>query len=70
MLQALNPGQGAAARDADRPNLRDAEAAQIRFNLRHPLYRRLARLTVDTTTLTPEQTVPSVLQTIAALDLH
>ncbi len=70
MLQALNPGNGAAARDAERPNLRDVEAAQSRFNLRHPLYRRLARLTVDTAAISAEQTVPAILQTIEALDLH
>lgn len=64
MLQALNPGTGAAARDADRPNLRDAEAAQLRFNLRHPLYRRLASITVDTAALTLDQTVPALLAAI------
>lgn len=64
MLQALNPGQPATARDADRPNFRDPGAAEARFNLRHPLYRRLARITVDTAAITPGQTVPAVLQAI------
>lgn len=64
MLQALNPGAGVAARDADRPNLRDPQAAQARFNLRHPLYRRLARVTIDTAPLSPEQTVPALLRAI------
>ncbi len=64
MLQALNPGQPATARDADRPNLRDPGAAEARFNLRHPLYRRLARITVDTAAITPGQTVPAVLHAI------
>ena len=61
MLQALNPGHGAAARDADRPNLRDSDAARLRFNTRLPLYRRLARVTVDTTVLSAQQTVPAIL---------
>ncbi len=65
MLQALNPGAGAAARDADRPNLRDSDTAQARFNLRHPLYRRLARITVETSALSPEETVPVLLRAIA-----
>ncbi len=56
-----------APRDADRPNLRDPDAALARFNLRHPLYRRLARVTVDTSHLTPAQTAPAILQAIADL---
>ncbi|GAC1359701.1 MAG: shikimate kinase AroK [Acidobacteriaceae bacterium] len=67
MLQALNPGEGDAARDANRPNLRDAESARARFNLRQPLYRRLARVIVDTVALTPAQTVPAVLSAIENL---
>ncbi len=64
MLQALNPGSEEAARDADRPNLRDAAAAQARFNTRHPLYRRLARICVETDTLGLSETVPAVLKAI------
>lgn len=48
-----------------RPVLADPEAAQLRFSLRHPLYLRLARLTIDTTALTPEETAEAV---IAALN--
>ncbi len=39
-----------------RPVLSDPEAAQARFSARHPLYVRLAGLTIDTAALTPHQT--------------
>lgn len=48
-----------------RPVLADPDAAQFRFAARHPLYLRLAHLTVDTTAIAPEKTVDSV---IAALN--
>jgi shikimate kinase len=51
--------------DIARPVLDDPEAAQLRFASRHPLYLRLARLTVDTAALTPDQTVAAL---IAALN--
>ncbi len=63
MLQALNPGS-APARDAARPNLRDADAAQTRFALRHPLYRRLARLSLDTGALSPAETAAQILRSL------
>lgn len=47
-----------------RPVLEDPDAAQLRFSVRHPLYRRLAHLTIDTTVLTSEETVDAL---IAAL---
>jgi shikimate kinase len=47
--------------DIARPVLEDPAAAQLRFARRHPLYRRLARLTFDTTAQTPEETVESLL---------
>lgn len=40
-----------------RPVLADPDAAQLRFTTRHPLYVRLAHLTIDTTSITPEETV-------------
>ena len=43
--------------EIDRPVLADPDAAQLRFSLRHPLYLRLAGLTIDTGELSPEQTV-------------
>jgi len=47
--------------DIGRPVLADPEAAQLRFARRHPLYRRLARLTIDTTDSTPAETVEAIL---------
>jgi shikimate kinase len=47
--------------DIARPVLEDPTAAQLRFARRHPLYRRLARLTLDTTAQTPEDTVEALL---------
>lgn len=44
-----------------RPVLTDPAEAQLRFARRHPLYRRLAALTIDTADLTPTQTVDSLL---------
>jgi shikimate kinase len=48
--------------DIARPVLADPTAAQLRFQKRHPLYRRLANLTIDTTDQTPEQTVETILK--------
>jgi shikimate kinase len=61
MLQALNPGA------VSRPNLQDAASAQARFTARHPLYRRLARATIDTADLTPEEAVPALLSRLGTL---
>jgi shikimate kinase len=47
--------------DIARPVLTDPAAAQLRFAHRHPLYRRLAALTIDTADLTPDQTVEAIL---------
>jgi len=55
MLQALNPGS------TDRPILADPTTAEARFLQRQPIYRRLARLTLDTANLTPEETVAAIL---------
>jgi shikimate kinase len=43
--------------DIGRPLLADPAAAQARFDARHLLYSRLASFTVETTNLTPEETV-------------
>jgi shikimate kinase len=45
-----------------RPVLADPAAAQLRFQKRHPLYRRLANLTIDTIDQTPAQTVEAILK--------
>ena len=55
MLQDL--GDPASAR----PVLADPALAQQRFNKRHPLYRRLANLTIDTTDQTADQTIDALL---------
>ena len=47
--------------DIARPVLADPAAAQQRFQKRHPLYRRLANLTLDTANQSPEQTVDALL---------
>jgi shikimate kinase len=47
--------------DIARPVLEDPAAAQLRFARRHPLYRRLAGLTIETADLTPTQTVEALL---------
>jgi shikimate kinase len=44
-----------------RPVLEDPAAAQLRFERRHPLYRRLANLTIATSNQTPGQTVDALL---------
>ncbi|MCU1253648.1 MAG: shikimate kinase [Edaphobacter sp.] len=49
--------------DIARPVLADPTAAQLRFQKRHPLYRRLANRTIDTADQTPEQTVEAILKT-------
>ena len=59
MLQDL--GDPALAR----PVLADPTAAQQRFQKRHPLYRRLANLTIDTTDLSTDQTVEDLLRHLA-----
>jgi shikimate kinase len=45
-----------------RPVLEDPAAAQLRFERRHPLYRRMAGLTIATSDQTPAQTVEALLQ--------
>jgi shikimate kinase len=44
-----------------RPVLADPVAAELRFARRRPLYLRMAALTVDTSTHTPEETVEAIL---------
>jgi shikimate kinase len=55
MLQDL--GDPALAR----PVLADPTAAEYRFQKRHPLYRRLANLTIATADLTADQTIDALL---------
>ena len=51
--------------DIARPVLADPAAAQQRFQKRHPLYRRLANLTLETADHTPDQTVEDLLASLA-----
>src|ERR1700761_7860219 len=48
-----------------RPVLADPEAAQQRFQKRHPLYRRLANLTLPTADQTANQTIDALLLALA-----
>jgi len=60
LTQALNSGVAASGRQP-RPNLADPAAAEARFLKRRPIYRRLARHTIDTAALTTQQTVTALL---------
>jgi shikimate kinase len=59
MMQALN--SGATTPEQARPNLADPAAAEARFLARQPVYRRLANHTVDTASLTTQETVAALL---------
>jgi shikimate kinase len=59
MMQALNPAPTLPG--PLRPLLADPAAAEARFLVRHPIYLRLAHLTLDTASLTPEETVAALL---------
>jgi shikimate kinase len=73
MMQALNPTHVSATSVATtnsaapalpeplRPLLADPAAAEARFLVRQPIYRLLAHLTLDTASLTPEETVTALL---------
>ena len=50
-----------------RPNLTDPALAADRFHARRPLYRRLARVTVDTELLTAPQTVAWLTRALAEM---
>jgi shikimate kinase len=49
-----------------RPVLADPDTAQLRFSARHPLYLRLAHLTIDTSFLTSEETVDTLIAALIA----
>jgi len=65
MLQALNAPPVTPAIAAQpiqlRPLLADPANAEARFVARRPIYRRLARLAVDTSALSTEETVDAIL---------
>ena len=49
-----------------RPLFADPVSAEMRFAARHPLYLRLAHVSIDTDNLTPAASVAAVLQAISA----
>jgi shikimate kinase len=53
--------------EIDRPVLANPDQARARFAARQPLYRRLARVTVQTDALTPEDTVASLLESLGKI---
>ena len=63
MMQALSsaPDESQASPEQIRPLLADPSVAEERFARRHPIYRRLARATVDTSSLTTEDTISTLL---------
>jgi shikimate kinase len=52
--------------DTPRPVLTDPESAQTRYTSRHPLYKRLAGLTIDTATLSADETVDALLAALTS----
>jgi shikimate kinase len=63
MLQAINSNAPSDIADPSqtRPVLADPAAAEARFLARQPIYRQLARHTVNTATLTSDETVSALL---------
>lgn len=57
--------QGFAAPEHTRPVLSDPAEAAARFQLRQPLYRRLARFTLSVAKYTPEEAVSVLLEHLA-----
>lgn len=66
MLQALNAQPAGPSTQPIRPLLADPAGAEVRFLARQPLYRRLARVTIPTAELTPEQTVATLVTHLIA----
>jgi len=71
VLQSLPAGSDSNSNSEDpllpghaRPLLADPVAAEARFLVRQPIYRRLARYTIDTAALTTEQTVAAILSSL------
>jgi shikimate kinase len=63
-MQAITPAPNSGTRVLPRqarPLLADRAAAEARFLARRPIYRRLARVTIDTTALTTEETIAALL---------
>ena len=70
MLQAIEsaaPGAPGTTGPSVRPLLSDPAQAEARFAARQPVYRRLARVTIETADLTPEDTAGVVLARLTEL---
>jgi len=63
MIQALNLGAPASPAQS-RPNLADPASAEQRFLARQPVYRRLAHQIVDTSDLTTDETVTTLIASL------
>jgi shikimate kinase len=77
MMQALNPVSSSTTNSPEhmlpgvlpgqvRPLLADPAAAEARFLARQPIYRRLARHTIDTSSLTTQETVEVLLTRLSS----
>ena len=69
MLQAISPPPESRTHGLPqaRPLLADPAAAEARFLARQPIYRRLARVTLNTATLTTEETITVLLASLNEL---
>jgi shikimate kinase len=56
--------------EISRPVLADPAAAQLRFTERYPIYRRLAKHTIDTSAIEAVETVDAILLALAPLQSH
>ena len=64
MLQALNTPAAGTQPTELRPLLADPATAEARFMARRPIYRRLARLAVDTSSLSTGEAVDAILSAL------
>ena len=60
-MQSISSASNAGEPGHARPLLADPATAESRFRTRQPIYRRLARHTIDTASLTTEQAVDALL---------
>jgi len=58
--------QSFASPDHIRPVLASPEQAEARFHQRHPHFRRLARITIDTTSLSPADAAQTILEALSS----
>ncbi len=59
--------QSFASPDHIRPVLASPAEAEARFHARHPLYKRLARITVETASLSPAEAAESIVHALAQM---